>query len=251
MRLLFRLGKELKKCFSTHVSMLFVIYVVITVVSLLLSNIVVGKNFSFFNIDVGGYGITITSSVIVFPLIYICSDIFSEVYGYTWSRLISWMAFFMNILMAVIFNITIALPGNDPEVASAFERVLGSSFGILTASLVAYMCGDLFNDIVFEKLKKIDRSHSPFRFVCRSLLSSFCGEVIDTGVFLPALFFLTGQFGTTVKSVSQLTAIVLIQASLKVILELVFSPLTVFLVGKTRAYEEKMKLPLSKNAEEE
>lgn len=220
--------------------MVFVIYVILTVVSLLLSNIVVVKNFSFFNIDIGGYGITLTSSVIVFPLIYVCSDIFSEVYGYTWSRIISWFGFFMNILMVVIFELTIRLPGNDAALSDAFKTVLGSSFGILAASLTAYMCGDLFNDIIFERMKRRDKKKTAGKFILRSLISSFCGEIIDTGVFLPALFLLTGQFGTTIKSFPQLLAIVLLQGTLKVVLELMLSPFTIFLVRKTRAYEAKL-----------
>lgn len=237
MRILFRLKEELKKCLTARVSMVFVLYAVVTVVSLLLSNIVVVKNFSFFSVDIGGYGITITSSVIVFPLIYICSDIFSEVYGYTWSRFISWIAFFMNILMAIIFRITILLPGNDPVIAESFSTILGSSFGILTASLIAYMCGDLFNDIIFERLKRRDQKKTDGRFLLRSLLSSFCGEVIDTGVFLPSLFLLTHQFGTTIRSFPQLLIIILFQGVLKVVVELLLSPVTIMLVHKTRDYE--------------
>ncbi len=237
MKILFRMRNEIRKCLSSRVSMIFVIYVILTVVSLLLSNIVVVKNFSFFNINIGGYAITITSSVIVFPLIYICSDIFSEVYGYTWSRIISWIAFFMNILMVIIFDITILLPGNNEAVSSAFETILGSSFGILSASLIAYMCGDLFNDIIFERMKRRDMKKTNGQFLIRSLTSSFCGEIVDTGVFLPMLFWLTGQFGTTIKSFPQLAAIVLIQGTLKVVMELILCPLTIFLVKKTRAYE--------------
>lgn len=239
MRILFQLKTQLKKCFSSHVSMVFVLYVVVTVISLLLSNIVVVKNFSFFRIAVGGYSVTLTSSVIVFPLIYICSDIFSEVYGYTWSRIVSWIAFVMNVFMAVVFEITIVLPGNNEVISEAFQTVLGSSFGILAASLIAYMCGDLFNDIVFEQMKRRDAGKTTGKFVLRSLVSSFCGEIIDTGVFLPSLFFLTGQFGTTIKSFSQLATIVLLQGVLKVVMELVLTPVTISLVRRTRAYEEK------------
>lgn len=238
-----KMRNDIQKCLSSRVSIVFMLYVIVSVVSLLLSNIVVVKNFSFFNIDIGGYAITITSSVIVFPLIYVCSDIFSEVYGYTWSRIISWLGFFMNILMVVIFEVTILLPGNNETVSSAFETILGSSFGILSASLIAYMCGDLFNDIIFERMKRSDTKKTTGRFLLRSLTSSFCGEIIDTGVFLPMLFLLTGQFGTTIRSFSQLIAIVLIQGTLKVIMELILSPLTIFLVKRTKEYESREPLP--------
>lgn len=231
---------ELKQGFCSKMSLVFVIYCIVSVIALLLSNIVVGKNFSFFSMEVSGYPISLTSSLIVFPIIYICSDIFSEVYGYRWSRIISWIAFIMNIFMVLIFEITIALPGSDAVTSEAYSRVLGSSFGILAASLTAYMFGDLFNDVVFELMKKRDKSHSNGSFIARSLISSLCGEIVDTGIFLPVLFLITSQFGSTVTGFSQLVVIVLVQACLKVVLEIVLSPLTIFLVKKTRRYEEKL-----------
>lgn len=233
--------KLIKDLSIQRVSVVFVLYAAVSVVSLLLSNIVVVKNFSFFNIDIGGYGITLTGSVVVFPFIYICSDIFSEVYGYIWSRAVSWLAFFMNILMALLFNITIALPGSDEILSNAFATVLGSSFGILAASLIAFMLGDLFNDIVFEQMKKRSRSFTKKGFMARSLISSLCGEIVDTGVFLPVLFLLTGQYGTTIRSAEQLITIVLIQGLLKVVLELLFIPVTISLVHRTRFYENKLR----------
>ena len=142
--------------------------------------------------------------------------------------------------MAVIFNITIVLPGNDPAVSDSFSRILGSSFGILAASLIAYMCGDLINDIIFERMKQRDKKKTVSRFLQRSFLSSFCGEIIDTGVFLPSLFLLTGQFGSTIRSAHQLLVIILIQGVLKVVMEVVLSPLTILLVRKTRDYESKL-----------
>lgn len=235
-----RFFAELKHSFSSKMSLVFVIYCIVSVVALLLSNIVVVKNFSFFALKIRGYEISLTSSLIVFPIIYICSDIFSEVYGYRWSRVISWIAFLMNIFMVFIFEITILLPGSNAAVSDAFRTVLGSSFGILAASLTAYMFGDLFNDVVFELLKQRDTRKTNGSFIARSLLSSLCGEVVDTGIFLPVLFFITKQFGSTITDFLQLAVIVLIQACLKVLLEILLSPLTIFLVRKTRRYEQRL-----------
>lgn len=235
-----RFFPEIKSSFSVKMSLVFVIYCIVSVIALLLSNIVVVKNFSFFEMEIRGYAISLTSSLIVFPIIYICSDIFSEVYGYRWSRVISWISFIMNLFMVLIFEITIALPGSDPAFSESFKTVLGSSYSILAASLTAFMFGDLFNDIVFEFLKKRDTKKTNAGFIARSLLSSLCGEVVDTGIFLPALFFITKQFGSTVTDFFQLVMIVLIQACLKVLLEIVLSPLTIFLVKRTRRYEENL-----------
>jgi len=68
----------------------------------LIANILAGKQFQL------PFGITMTGAVIIFPMTYILSDIFSEVYGYRWSRLTCYMAFGANILMAIVFAIAIA-----------------------------------------------------------------------------------------------------------------------------------------------
>ena len=45
-----------------------------------------------------------------FPLSYILSDVFSEVYGYRWSRVTCYIAFAMNIFMVLIFELTLSWP---------------------------------------------------------------------------------------------------------------------------------------------
>lgn len=92
---------------------------VIFTVALLLSNVIVNKQISL------PFGASTVGSVILFPLTYVLSDIFSEVYGYRWSRVICYIAFGMNILMVLIFEATLKMP--YPETftnQAAFEAVL-------------------------------------------------------------------------------------------------------------------------------
>ena len=71
---------------------------VIFVTCFLISNILAAKQFQL------PFGITMTGAVIVFPITYILSDLFSEVYGYEWSRKTCYIAFAMNILMVAFFE---------------------------------------------------------------------------------------------------------------------------------------------------
>ena len=47
--------------------------------ALLISNIIAAKQFQL------PFGITMTGAVLIFPITYILSDLFSEVFGYRWS----------------------------------------------------------------------------------------------------------------------------------------------------------------------
>ena len=225
---------------NRKMSPLFLILSILSVASLLISNVVATKSIILFGWEINGLKLSIAASFIVFPFTYIISDIFSEVYGYAWSRKISWISFFTNLFMVFIFTIVIALPGIDPEFSVKFADVLGSSFGVLFASLTAYMCGDLFNDIIFNKMKVRDSRGTNIMFAFRSIVSSLCGEIIDSMVFLPLLYLFIGGFGPIIQSKYQLLAIILIQGVAKTSVEVVLCPIVVKIVNRIKDYEDKI-----------
>ena len=221
-----------------RVSSVFVVVAILSVVSLLISNIVANKSIELFGWEVAGQKLSIAASFVVFPFTYIVSDIFSEVYGYAWSRKISWVALFANVFMILIFKLVTVMPGMDSATSEAFAIVCDSTPGIVFASLTAFMIGDLANDLVFEKMKAHDATGKISAFAARSILSSLCGEIIDCMVFLPLLYLFIDGYGTIITNVFQLLAIILIQALLKTAVELVLFPLSAFFIGKIKAYEK-------------
>ncbi len=240
--------KVVKKIFASleigkkqKMSGVFLIIAIISVVSLLISNVVANKSIELFGWTVAGQKLSIAASFVVFPFTYIASDIFSEVYGYAWSRKISWIALFANIFMILMFKLVTIMPGMDTVTSDAFAVVCDSTPGIVFASLTAFMVGDLFNDLVFAKMKARDKTGKVSAFAFRSILSSLCGEIIDCIVFLPLLYVFINGYGTIITSFYQLLAIILIQALLKTLVELVLCPLSVLCIGKIKKYEESIK----------
>lgn len=225
---------------SEKMSGVFMIVAIMSVVSLLISNVVANKSVELFGWTVAGQKLSIAASFVVFPFTYIASDVFSEVYGYAWSRKISWIALFANIFMILCFKVVTLMPGMDTATSDAFAIVCDSTPGIVFASLTAFMAGDLLNDLVFAKMKKRDSAGKTSAFALRSILSSLCGEIVDCMVFLPLLYYFIDGYGTIITSIYQLLAIILIQALLKTFVELILCPLSIFAVGKIKAYEEKM-----------
>lgn len=85
-------------------SFLQVLLTVISVACLLISNVITSKQMQF------PFGLTMTGAIYIFPVTYILSDVFSEVYGYRWSRITCYMGFAMNVVMVLAFELAIASP---------------------------------------------------------------------------------------------------------------------------------------------
>ena len=198
---------------------------VVFTVALLLSNIIVNKQISL------PFGQATVGSVILFPLTYILSDVFSEVYGYRWSRVTCYIAFAMNIVMVLIFELTLFWPYPDSFTSQdAFRTVLGSTPRITAASLIAYVAGDFVNDRVFARMK---RRHSDMNgFARRAIVSSCIGELSDCLVFLPLAFI--GKLPAAV-----LVGIGLAQVSAKIFLETALLPVTVMITKAVKIDDER------------
>lgn len=211
------------------VSPLFMLLVVISTSVMLISNVIACKVFSI------GFAV-LPCAVIVFPVTYILSDVFSEVYGYTWSRRTAWIAFAMNILMVGIFAIAIKMPGVDPVIADGMKNVLGTTPWALAASLTAFMVGDLMNDKVFRKFKERDGEK---RFWLRAMLSSLVGELCDSLIYIPlGMYALPKLFlGFEFMSLQQMLIAIPVQAGIKTLYECCIVPVTAIVVKKVKNYE--------------
>ena len=217
----------MKKKFKRNISELQLYLTLLFVVSLLISNIITAKQVLL------PFGIVMTGAVFVFPITYILSDLFSEVYGYRWSRITCYLGFAANLFMVLIFSAVIATPAPDYWLnQEAFQTVLGNTPRVLVASLLAFVLGDFVNDRVFRKMKE-KYPNSIKGFGWRAILSSVCGELVDSLVFLPIAFI--GQM-----PLKTLAVMTVMQVLIKTGYEVVILPVTRLVVKKTSAYENRM-----------
>jgi uncharacterized integral membrane protein (TIGR00697 family) len=143
-----------------------------------LANILVVKPIDLFGIP----ALANTCAVITFPITYILSDVFSEVYGYKWSRKTATWAFLGTLFCSVLFGITIAMNGNASWTnQEALVSILGNTPQIAFASVFAFWLGDFANDKVFKYLK--EKNGSSKLFGVRAILSSLVGKYVDGFVF--------------------------------------------------------------------
>ena len=197
---------------------------VLFVVSLLISNIITSKQVLL------PFNITMTGAVFIFPVTYILSDLFSDVYGYRWSRITCYIAFAMNLFMVLIFSAVIVTPAPDYwQNQEAFQTVLGNTPRILGASLLAFVIGDMVNDKVFRKMKE-KHPNEIKGFGWRAIISSLCGELVDSLIFLPLAFI--GQM-----PVSTLAVMTVMQVLIKTGYEVVILPITHIVVKAVSKHE--------------
>lgn len=181
-----KIGKELKETIlgifksDEKVSSLQITLTLLLILCLVLSNIVVVKSIDLFGI----HKLANTASILVFPITYVLSDVFSEVYGYKWSRKTATWAFLGTALCSLIFFLTIKIPGNASWAnQEALEAILGNTPRILIASLLAFWFGDWANDLVFKFMKKHVKKDGKFAFLLRSIGSSLVGKYVDGAIF--------------------------------------------------------------------
>lgn len=193
-----------------RISPLLVKLVVLFTSCLIISNILANRM-----IQVGPW--SLDAGNLLFPVTYILSDVFSEVYGYKWSRRVTWWAASMNLLFALLVALTNILPAPSYYDPAPFQSALGSSFRIVAASILSYVMGDLMNDRVFRRMKG---TNSTMRgFVWRAIVSSFAGQIVDSFLFVSIAFY-----GTM--PVNELATMIFLNIFVKVGYELIVLPLT-------------------------
>ncbi|MBR6329795.1 MAG: queuosine precursor transporter [Lachnospiraceae bacterium] len=205
-----------------NVSQIFCILCGMYVTCLLLSNLIAGKMWAV------SEGITLPAAVILFPLTYILSDVFTEVYGFEKTRGVIWMGFVSSLLAVLVYMAVIALPSPSFwQGQEAFETVLGTTPRVALASFCGYLFGEFSNSIVLSKLKVATEGR---KLWFRTIGSSVVGELFDSAIFITISFW-----GTMENSV--VLSMILYQYLFKVGYEVLFTPLTYFVIGKLKKAE--------------
>lgn len=191
-------------------SKLFIILCVVNITCLLVSNIITVKTINIF-------GLIFTAADIFFPITYILNDVFTEVYGFNKAKLVIWLSFFCNLLMVIVFKITLLLPGSETfEMQTALESVLGNTPRILVASFIAFLVGNFANSIIMSKMKVKTKGKY---LALRTIGSTLIGEGLDTIIFVPFVFI-------GVLDLQTILFLIIDIYVLKVLLEVVLTPVT-------------------------
>lgn len=201
-------------------SPIFVIIAVLFCTSLILSNFVASRSLFF-------WGITITAAELVFPISYILNDCLCEVYGYRKARFVIWLAFGMNIFTVLVTQLALLLPVSESfEIDRAYRTIFTADARATIASLIAFLAGSTLNAWVMSRMKVLQKGK---HFWVRSIVSSIVGELCDSIIFVPILFFPYG--------IKMIISLIICQVSAKVLYEIIIMPVTRRVVTRLKRHE--------------
>lgn len=141
--------------------------------SLIIQNMLAMKS-----IDVLGF--TVTTGVLISPLLFIAQDVSSEVFGYKQTKDMILLSFAMNFIAVVLYQAAIAIPASSVwSNQEAFSTILGTTVRISIASFMAYILGSLANSKVMVKLK----ARYPESLFVRAITSTIVGQLLDNAIF--------------------------------------------------------------------
>lgn len=202
-----------------HYHVLVHVYVVV----LLVSNLVGQKLSAFGPFRVSG-------AQLLFPITYIFSDIFTEVYGYAGSRRAIWMAFLANAAMGLMGLFMVWIPAAPEWPAlnqTAFEIVFGAVPRMIAASLVAFWAGEFTNSYVLARMKVWTGGRWLWT---RTVASTVAGQAIDSLIVTSVFYWGTVPLATILTAAASGYAF-------KVLYEAAATPLTYLAVNALKRSE--------------
>ena len=172
------------------------------------------------------------AGVLFFPITYLFGDILTEVYGYKRSRRVIWAGFAALIFASLMAYIVTSLPAARTmpiEQQNAVNTIFGQTWRIVLASLLAFWAGEFANSFVLAKMKIMTKGKYLWT---RTIGSTIVGEAVDSLIFYPIAFL--GMW-----PIEQVVAVMIGNYILKVLWEVLATPVTYKIVGFLKRAENE------------
>ncbi len=141
---------------------------------------------------------SLTAGVLLWPVVFIMTDIINEYYGKKGVKILSYMAVVLISYAYVMIYWAIDLEPasfwiNDintdisPNIDVAFGRVMGQGLGIILGSLIAFLLGQLLDVTVFHLLR---RYTGESKIWLRATGSTLVSQFVDSFIVLFVAFYI-------------------------------------------------------------
>ncbi|MBM4238920.1 MAG: queuosine precursor transporter [Gammaproteobacteria bacterium] len=142
-----------------------------------------------------------TAGVLVWPIVFVMTDVINEYYGVKGVRLISWVAvgFIAYAFMVAYVSIGLAPAGfwveanrdlGVPDIQHAYAQVFGQGLWTIIGSIVAFLIGQLVDITVFRRIRAVTGEKLIW---LRATGSTAVSQLIDSFVVLYIAFVLGPQ----------------------------------------------------------
>ncbi|MFT5773539.1 MAG: putative integral membrane protein (TIGR00697 family) [Algoriphagus sp.] len=186
-------------------------------------------NWNFFDTYILDFNLT--AGAVIWPVVFITTDIINEYFGKKGVRKISFLtAGLVAYAFLVISFVTWLTPadfwlevnattptGESFNISYAFNTIFRQGLGIILGSLTAFLLGQLIDVYVFQKLRAITGEK---KIWLRATGSTFVSQFIDSFVVLGIAFYIFGNW-----SLSQVLAVGIINYLYKFTVAIALTPL--------------------------
>ena len=169
---------------------------------------------------------TVTTGILVSPIVFIIQDIIAELYGYKDAKRMVLLGFLMNFVGVLLFTLAIHLPSSQFwNNQAAFSSILGTTLRISIASFTAYIIGSLTNSGIMVWLKK----KFPKSLFVRAISSTIVGQFLDNALFATIAFL-------GVLPLNAIFSMIIGGTIFEVLYEIIFYPITKISIKKCKNY---------------
>jgi uncharacterized integral membrane protein (TIGR00697 family) len=145
--------------------------------------------------------LSFTAGVLLWPLVFIMTDVINEYFGRTGVRFISLLAVCLISYAFVVAYLAIGLapaawcvtvnePRGVPDMQAAFTNVFGQGMWTIGGSITAFLIGQLIDVTIFHRIR---RATGDRRVLVRATGSTAVSQLIDSFVVLYVAFVLGPQ----------------------------------------------------------
>lgn len=179
--------------------------------------------------------LSFTSGVLLWPVVFLMTDIINEYYGPGGVRFISWLtvglivygfvaAYLAIELTPAEFWISVNRAHGVPDMQAAFSSIFGQGMWTIAGSLTAFLVGQLIDVTVFQHIRVLTGE----RWIwLRATGSTAVSQLIDSFVVLYIAFVLGPQHW----SIPQFMAVATVNYGYKLLMALLLIPL-IYLVRR-------------------
>lgn len=185
------------------------------------------------NIKILGYTLdfNLTAGVLIWPVVFITTDIINEYFGKPGVKRISFltagMIVYVFLVITLVTNVSPAQfwldvnasddAGNPFNINYAFNTVYTQGLGIIIGSLIAFLISQLLDVFVFHKLRRITGNRLLW---LRATGSTLISQLVDSFVVLVIAFYIFGNW-----SIPQVISVAVINYIYKFFIAIILTPL--------------------------
>ena len=155
------------------------------------------------NINIFGspFSFHLTSGVLLWPVVFVMTDIINEYYGPRGVKFLSYLTIGLIGFAFFVINAAIHLSpseyfsvGNGIDKAdNAFRGIFGQGVWIIIGSMVAFLVGQVLDVLIFHRIKKLTGEKSIW---LRATGSTLVSQLIDSYVVLFIAFYIGKRIQT-------------------------------------------------------